>query len=178
MCTGVTTHMSSEHTGQTPPLRVSASCCQAEICPCCEFLDHTHSTFEWRCWLQSCVEQTPEEDEREGDEGVSIQDDRAECTHTSGMGRRSLEMGAKGESQFSTVTLPRWLGDMVEEYVRTDLTRVAGKAIRKFFPGAVAVPEERPTKDEKRSFPGYDSSSFARFVKRVSNVKVNKLRLV
>ena len=55
-------------------------------------------------------------------------------TKTSGLGRRALKMGARDESQFSIVTLPPWLGDMVDDYVRTDLPRIAGEAFRKFWP--------------------------------------------
>ena len=78
----------------------------------------------------------------------------------SGLGRRALKMGARGESQFSVVTPLPWLGDTVNEYVRTDLPRIAGEAVRKFGPDAVAVPDVRPTKDERLLFPGYNSSSF------------------
>ena len=53
---------------------------------------------------------------------------------TSGLGRRALKMGATDEPQFSIVTLPPWLGDMVDDYVRTDLPRIAGEAFRKFWP--------------------------------------------
>ena len=66
----------------------------------------------------------------------------------------------------------------MKDYVRTDLPRIAGEAVRKFGPGAVAVPDVRPAKDERLLFPGYNSSTFGRLVKRVSgsNVNVNKLR--
>ena len=92
---------------------------------------------------------------------------------TSGLGRRALKMGARGESQFSVVTPLPWLGDTVNEYVRTDLPRIAGEAVRKFGPDAVTY--DQPKTNDSCS---QDTirQAFGRLVKRVSGINVNKLR--
>ena len=60
--------------------------------------------------------------------------------------------------------------------MRRDLPVLEADAARKSGHDSLTVPKARPGKDEKFMFPGYDSSSFGRLVKRVTQLNINKLR--
>ena len=60
--------------------------------------------------------------------------------------------------------------------MRRDLPVLEADAARKSGHDSLTVPKARSGKDEKFMFPGYDSSSFGRLVKRVTQLNINKLR--
>ena len=98
------------------------------------------------------------------------------ASKTSGTSHGAVKGNSNKDADWHIVNLPPWMADMAEDYVRSYLPVLEADAARKFGHDAVTVPQARPGKNEKLLFPAYDSSTFGRLVKRVTQLNINKLR--